>query len=267
MSISELWKKNASPTGICSASQAATVQREVGERQVSVRHRPVAQLGVRVGEQQITAAAGAHQLARRDIDDVLMLLGDRLGAHLAPLARRLRGDAGWRGSGPARRRRLPRGHHITPVASASTATDSTPSRSSSGIGSRCSVPSHCRQAAHRRARRRNGRWQRGQRSTASPASATGPVQCRAGQRPAAAAAPVVVREQIRRRRGRPGSARPRPGTRRPRRGRAHRCREPDARLSAAVSAGMRPGSSGNPTEMTRTTSRCSRCPRLPLRSR
>ena len=46
---------------------------------------------MRIGEQQITAAARAHQLARCDIDDVLMLVGDRLGAHLAALAGRLDG--------------------------------------------------------------------------------------------------------------------------------------------------------------------------------
>ena len=39
----ELRKKKASPTGICRASHRAAVQREIGERQIAVGHRAVAQ--------------------------------------------------------------------------------------------------------------------------------------------------------------------------------------------------------------------------------
>ena len=42
----------------------------------------------RRGEQQVAAAAGAHQPPVGDVGDVAVRLADRLGAHVAPLARR-----------------------------------------------------------------------------------------------------------------------------------------------------------------------------------
>jgi hypothetical protein len=38
-------------------------------------------------EEQVTASAGAQQATRLDVDQVAVLVGDRLGAQLAPLSR------------------------------------------------------------------------------------------------------------------------------------------------------------------------------------
>jgi hypothetical protein len=60
---------------------------EIAKPRVPVGHRPIADLGAARREQEITRAAGAHQISRLEIDEVLVLLGDRDGAHLAPLPR------------------------------------------------------------------------------------------------------------------------------------------------------------------------------------
>ena len=84
----EFTKKKATLTGICSASHCAGRQPEVGEREVAVGHRPeVAAAGAVGREEQVAAAAGAHQAALLEVDEVAVLVGDRLGAQLAPLAR------------------------------------------------------------------------------------------------------------------------------------------------------------------------------------
>ena len=128
----ELRKKNASPTGICSASHRRRSSAKSGEREVAVGDGAVAQLGVGVGEQQIAAAAHAHQLAAFDIHHMLVLVGDRLRTHLAAFAAR-----------PAGAPRLARMRASTSIGAPSiiatpsgTAIDSTPSRTSTGIGSR-----------------------------------------------------------------------------------------------------------------------------------
>src|SRR6202035_3317642 len=98
------------------------------KRKIPVRYRAVAQLRVAVGEQQIAAAAHTHQLPPSHIHHVLVRVGDRLRAHLAPLSRGfgpapVSADAGQNVVGA--------GHAGAPNGSAGTAMDSTPSRSSS----------------------------------------------------------------------------------------------------------------------------------------
>src|SRR6202011_4850515 len=104
-----------------------------------IGNRAVAQLGSAVGEQEIAAAAHAHQLSAFDIHDVLVFVGDGLGTHLAALAGRL----GRAAVGPdAGQHVIGAAGHETPSgafalrasgSSAASAIDSTPSRSSNGI--------------------------------------------------------------------------------------------------------------------------------------
>ena len=70
-------------------------QREVGEGQIAIGHRPVAQVRSLGGEQQPAAPAGAHQPPALDVDDVRMVVADRFGAHVAGLAVRGTAAVGW----------------------------------------------------------------------------------------------------------------------------------------------------------------------------
>jgi hypothetical protein len=74
---------------------------------VAVGDRAVAQLGSRVGEQEVAAAAHAHQLPAFDIHDMLMFVGDGFRAHLAALAGLLRRAA----AGPDARKDVVRAAH------------------------------------------------------------------------------------------------------------------------------------------------------------
>src|SRR6478735_7014467 len=69
---------------------------EVRKRQKSVGHCSIALVRSVGGEQQAAASAGAHQLAALNIDDVPMIICDRLGTHVAGLlvrfGRRTGGD-------------------------------------------------------------------------------------------------------------------------------------------------------------------------------
>ena len=184
-----------------------------------------------VGEQQVAARQVHISWRAATFDDVLVLVGDRLGAHLAPLAGRLR-RAGWLVADPgtARRRRLRRSHHITPVASASTATDSTPSRSSSGSGSRCVA------ASDRAVDGRTGVHDvevrpaaRAAQHRLAPIGRPARGADRARHRVAAAARSGRERRTGRRRPGRPGSPSRRPRIRRPHPAPGRRRRERAAR--------------------------------------
>jgi hypothetical protein len=62
------------------------VQHRPGERQVALRHRPVVQVRVLVGEEQIARPAAAHQRPAAQIDHVRVPRTDGLRAHVAPLA-------------------------------------------------------------------------------------------------------------------------------------------------------------------------------------
>ena len=131
-------------------------QREVGEREVAVGHRAVAQLGVLGGEQQVAAAAGAHQRAALEVDHVGVLVADRPrrtsrtarpagGAGRVAVIRRsaARGSARRAGS----RRLMPgRSHRRPPTEPRPQA----PSRTSSGSGSRCRSGSSSSPAPARR---------------------------------------------------------------------------------------------------------------------